>query len=494
MSEIIDISVEIEPVIDQTVTPEGDVADITVTQEAEEVIEIVVESGVPGARGYTGSRGAGYDGSRGDVGYTGSAGSAGSNGFTGSRGLAGEYAALGFTGSKGDIGSLGYTGSSGAGFVGSRGVVGFVGSQGIDGDIGPIGYTGSFGARGYTGSRGLLGYAGSQGEQGVGFVGSRGVQGVIGYTGSRGVLGYTGSRGQSGVLGFTGSKGEQGDTGFVGSRGLFGFTGSVGVGFVGSKGTVGFVGSRGLLGYTGSAGSGGGGSANVGPLDFWADDVFTTAVTSRPLFTGGAISSGSVVAGVSANSIFGYNPFGVTIRAAGFGTSSGYRFVTTSDQLHFGQIGLKFRCSLTFSESAMVANILRVGFLDITTDVDPTDGAYFELVSGGGQEINAKTANNASYTANTTTFAANTNTTYMFDIEVNAAGSAARFRIYHAANTTPVFDVTNSANIPTGSTRLFGCGIVATRNNEGTGSAIDILSLHRMGYGTIPGAQAVGIP
>jgi hypothetical protein len=75
--------------------------------------------------GYTGSAStaAGYTGSTGGLGYTGSVGA----GFTGSVGV-------GFTGS---VGGLGYTGSAStaAGYTGSAGSAGFVGSAGNSGSV-----------------------------------------------------------------------------------------------------------------------------------------------------------------------------------------------------------------------------------------------------------------------------------------------------------------------------------------------------------------------
>ena len=77
----------------------------------------------------TGGGGNGFTGSRGFIGYTGSAGSQGIAGFTGSRG------ATGFAGSAGSQGIAGFTGSTGtqgsAGFTGSQGATGFTGSASI---------------------------------------------------------------------------------------------------------------------------------------------------------------------------------------------------------------------------------------------------------------------------------------------------------------------------------------------------------------------------
>ena len=88
-------------------------------------------------------------------------------------------------------GSIGYTGSSS----------GFTGSQGFVGSAGPMGPPGQYAGMGYIGSKGELGFTGSSsgftGSQGVGFTGSRGLDGyfaAIGYTGSS-AAGFVGSIG-----------------------------------------------------------------------------------------------------------------------------------------------------------------------------------------------------------------------------------------------------------------------------------------------------------
>ena len=230
--------------------------------------------GIPGAfiaRGYAGSAGNGYDGSRGDLGY------AGSIGYSGSQGIAGEYAGKGYDGSRGATGyvgsqgDLGYAGSqgdrgepgeyAGMGFDGSQGEIGYTGSQGIAGEFAALGYAGSqgetgyVGSEGYTGSQGIpgeyaaLGYAGSEGYRGSdGYLGSTGYDGSQGYWGSKG---YSGSRGRDGLYAALGYQGSQGDIGYTGSQGIpgeyaaLGYTGSQGAGFTGSRGVIGYSGSNG---------------------------------------------------------------------------------------------------------------------------------------------------------------------------------------------------------------------------------------------------------
>ena len=114
------------------------------------------------------------------------------------------------------------------GYSGSRGQVGFVGSAGYTGSFGLTGYTGS------TGTQGVTGYTGSTGTAATVAVGLVTVStstasvtnvgspwaAIFDFVLQRGPTGYTGSTGTQGVIGYTGSTGTQGDIGFTGSRGL----------------------------------------------------------------------------------------------------------------------------------------------------------------------------------------------------------------------------------------------------------------------------------
>jgi hypothetical protein len=176
-------------------------------------------SGAFAAVGYTGSVGfTGSSGAFAAVGYTGSVGFTGSSGAFAAVGYTGS---VGFTGSSGAFAAVGYTGSSGAGYTGSRGELGYTGSVGFTGSRG---FTGSVG---YTGSLGFTGSVGFTGSQGAGFTGSVGYMGSRGYTGSVGYTGSEGVRGQRGEVGYTGSLGL-GAVGYTGSRGAIGYTGSQG--------------------------------------------------------------------------------------------------------------------------------------------------------------------------------------------------------------------------------------------------------------------------
>lgn len=73
---------------------------------------------------------------------------------------------------------------------------------------------------------------------------------------------------------------------------------------------------------------------------------------------------------------------------------------------------------------------------------------------------------------------------YRYEIEVNAAGNNANFKIYNDTTGQLLLDVNNTTNIPTTLARACGVGLVAT---ESSTTASDVLVLTMMGFGTIAG-------
>ena len=113
------------------------------------------------------------------------------------------------------------------GYSGSRGQIGFIGSAGYTGSQGLVGYTGS------TGTQGITGYTGSTGTAATVAVGLVTIStstasvtnvgspwaAIFDFVLQRGPIGYTGSTGTQGITGYTGSTGTQGLTGYTGSVG-----------------------------------------------------------------------------------------------------------------------------------------------------------------------------------------------------------------------------------------------------------------------------------
>jgi hypothetical protein len=223
--------------------------------------------------------------------------------------------------------------------------------------------------------------------------------------------------------------------------------------------------------------SGGGGGSPLGPHDFWVYDRFASASASAPtIFAGAAISSGTNNTALPVP--LAIAPDGVFLRSSTT-ANGGYRYQTTSlVGQFFGGVSRKFRGHFEWKTS-FTGRTVRMGFHDTATSADAVDGAYFEILDA---VCSAKTANNSTRTTAPTTVSLSLDTLYTFDIDINAAGTEARFRVYAGTSTTAILDQTITTNIPVTSTRLFGTGIVAT---EVSTTASDIGVLFGMGYGTI---------
>jgi hypothetical protein len=198
------------------------------------------------------------------------------------------------------------------------------------------------------------------------------------------------------------------------------------------------------------------------------------------------IWTGSVIASGTANNVppsagmAGYNNYGTLLRSSTT-ANGGYRYATVSyANDYFGVISHKFRSQFMW-RTDFTGRLVRTGFLDTTNQIDCVDGAYFEI---NGATCSAKTANNNTRTTHGTTITLALDTPYTFDVEVNAAGTEARFRVYSGTNETPIMDVTINTNIPTTSARAFGSGLVATESSTTTS---DIGIVYSMGQGTIEG-------
>lgn len=220
--------------------------------------------------------------------------------------------------------------------------------------------------------------------------------------------------------------------------------------------------------------------ASLGPLDFWAEDVYLSTNAAMGMFLGAAVSSGTNTTAIPSGAVDGLIPAGVFLRSSTT-ANGGYRYQTSSlvgDR--FGGGTRKYQGVFRWLTS-FTGRTVRCGFLDTNTSADAVDGAYFEVAAA---VVSAKTANNSTRTTNATTVTLTLGTVYTFDIEVNAAGTEARFRVYAGTNPTPILDVTNTTNIPTTAARAFGAGIVAT---ESSTTASDIGILYRQGIGTVAG-------
>jgi hypothetical protein len=214
-------------------------------------------------------------------------------------------------------------------------------------------------------------------------------------------------------------------------------------------------------------------------VDAWTERVFanTNAAGSDP-FIGAAISSGTNTTAPSGTALDGTRYGGVLLRQSAT-ANSGYLYQTVATAVRFGTQTRVFRAHV-FHATALANRTVRVGFHDSATSADAVDGVYFEIVAG---VATGKTATNSTRSSTGTTHTATVNVWYIYEIEVNTAGTLATFRVLDTSE-SQLFSATLTTNIPTASGRESGIGIVATAN---TGAAADICVLGYMGFGTRAG-------
>jgi Protein of unknown function (DUF2793) len=226
-----------------------------------------------------------------------------------------------------------------------------------------------------------------------------------------------------------------------------------------------------------------GSSAALGLADWWESYRITVTTTGPWILT--AVNAGTGNTAIPAAALLGHNPGGGFIRSSTT-ANSGARYKLANEVAdYFGGMSHKFRGKALWRATA--GNTVRIGFHDSITSADAVDGAYFEV---NNDVIACKTSNNSVRTQAITTLILTVNRVYTFDIDVNAAGTSARFRVYENLNATPVLDQTITTNIPNTTARTFGAGCVAT--NSGTVAA-DIIIVYELGMGSVEGfARAKG--
>lgn len=233
------------------------------------------------------------------------------------------------------------------------------------------------------------------------------------------------------------------------------------------------------------ASSGGGGTTPLALWDYWVEQHFGSRSRSVGVYwAGDSFFGGFVNNAIPAAAYLGYNPHGVLLRS-GSNANSGYQYMTDDDVNSFGSISHKFTAYITLVTELANRQIL-VGYTDSrTVALTTVDGAFFNITNGVASAV---TSRDSVATTNAVTLSLLLNTPYVFDVEVNAAGTSARFRIYSGTGSTPVLDVTNTTNIPTGLTRTFGSAVRAFKT---TATAADICVLHAMMQGTVAGFTRV---
>lgn len=185
----------------------------------------------------------------------------------------------------------------------------------------------------------------------------------------------------------------------------------------------------------------------------WTD--CESAVTASGAGDWQAAVSGTGASMFAISTVWATNVFGACALDMGT-TATGAATLRTASQtvLTFGLGAAKCRTRFNIPQLSTATNnfTIRAGFITSAAS-DSANGAYFRYNHGVNTgKFQAVTRNNNAETAVDTGITAAANTDYKFDIEVNADGTSAVFKI----NGTTVATITT--NIPTGTNRT-GIGI-----------------------------------
>ncbi len=174
---------------------------------------------------------------------------------------------------------------------------------------------------------------------------------------------------------------------------------------------------------------------------------------------------GAAITGTSAVSISNQTHPGVVTISSTAAANTGYRYQT--DILAFQLNGSEaFRASLSkMSDTFANSTIVRLGFLDTTTQAAAVDGVYFEIINqSAGVVIRS---NSATINVSTTNFTVVPARFYTFNLNINQGANSVNFTIYNDTDGSTVYTTTLTGALPTATGRQTGAGIVVTRTTAG---------------------------
>lgn len=162
----------------------------------------------------------------------------------------------------------------------------------------------------------------------------------------------------------------------------------------------------------------------------------------------------------------------VRTRSDGDATDSGYYWVAANNEISVG--GLEQMDFVFSTPSSLTGRRWRLGFQDSLNTTAPVDGIYFEM--SADTIIRGVCRDNNSQTVTGTTYTLSTSTWYRGRITVNAAATTVGFKIYSAAG-TELWSQIILNNIPTGSARAVGFGLVAWINFDSNSQGVITIDL-----------------
>ena len=217
---------------------------------------------------------------------------------------------------------------------------------------------------------------------------------------------------------------------------------------------------------------------NKKKLRWYESDFHSADVRINGPWLGAAITAGTTGGGVTPVSLYS-EMMGAVMLRSGVGANSGYRWDTQALDRIAPRINLFYECIFAVPDD-FTNKTVKLGFYDNSTDsTTATDGTYFLIDNSGN--MTPETSNNSTRTTGTS-YTLSVDTVYKAQIWWNSSTSVV-FKITNMDESTTHAAETISTNVPSGTARRFGAGIVA----KSSGTAIDdLLVLDYMGWGLYP--------
>ena len=186
---------------------------------------------------------------------------------------------------------------------------------------------------------------------------------------------------------------------------------------------------------------------------FYVTDCMGTTAGNIGPFVPAAISSGTLPVGTATAN----NPGVVRFRSSTT-ANSGYRIYLDPVSI---LVGGGETSDTIFSVTTTANTTIRMGFFDTATSADAVDGCYFEIPAS--TSLSGKCASNSARTSTGSSYTISTGTWYRGLIVVNSAATTVDFYLYDMSG-TQLWTNSVTTNIPTGSGRYTGAGVIATNS------------------------------
>lgn len=188
--------------------------------------------------------------------------------------------------------------------------------------------------------------------------------------------------------------------------------------------------------------------------------------TALGIWGGTAVSSGTIV--LNSTRVTGNHPGVATCRSS-VNANSGYRLMTDTAQL---LIKGNERFTVIFYPINFSTSTFLAGWIDTTSITTPIDGVFVRYSGNGDLTLNCHSNSSTTQSATITTLSLNT--WYKVVIEINANANSVTAYVYNESGTLIATSAAVTTNIPSGTNRFTGNGLIVTSSGTAVADLLDI--------------------